>query len=463
MSIPAPGPPPGHRAADAGDLRPPMPASETPFEPPRRTLSPDELMDPSLAADRLAPPPLPRQTAELMDPSLAADRLAPPPLPRQTGWDSAPPNASTISTNPPKGKPRSVPAAAPPLEIPAALGPSDAVRVLARLIRARYSGSLALENGDGIRRVVLLDGDFVTAASGVEGESLVAFLVQRGALAAEVGTRLGRKLPPFGRHAGAALVAHGHLRQDELWPVLRAHAEWVIGHALSMTKGVASLEQEIPARLQGEPAGLGRATGSEVLVEMVRRFVSPAATLALLGGPDARLVDGPEATLLGECSLPEHEVALVTRTRSSTVQQVVDSAHSPDFATVLYALCELQVLRRMVPSATPPPAKRTAEEPVVDMLDDTARRTRIEARQALVQQGDYFALLGLPLHATGYEIRHAYLELRREFEPSRMLTAGTADLRDQVDEIVSVLEEAYEILKDQVRRERYRRALEASP
>ena len=65
--------------------------------------------------------------------------------------------------------------------------------------------------------------------------------------------------------------------------------------------------------------------------------------------------------------------------------------------------------------------------------------------------------------ATGYDVRRAYTELRREFEPGRVLTAGTADLRDDVELIVEVLEEAYDILADDLRRERYRRALDAPP
>ncbi len=76
---------------------------------------------------------------------------------------------------------------------------------------------------------------------------------------------------------------------------------------------------------------------------------------------------------------------------------------------------------------------------------------------------DYFALLGLSRGATGYDVRRAYLELRRELEPSRLLTAANADLKDDVDLIVDVSDEAYEILRDNARRERYRRALEATP
>ncbi|MFO0565342.1 MAG: hypothetical protein U0263_06745 [Polyangiaceae bacterium] len=104
---------------------------------------------------------------------------------------------------------------------------------------------------------MLRDGDFVTAASGIASESLVAFLTARGTLSPDVQKALGHKLPAFGRHAGAALIAHGHLRQDELWPVLRSHAEWLVGRVLEMTAGGASIERDVPARLEAEPAVLG--------------------------------------------------------------------------------------------------------------------------------------------------------------------------------------------------------------
>ena len=82
---------------------------------------------------------------------------------------------------------------------------------------------------------------------------------------------------------------------------------------------------------------------------------------------------------------------------------------------------------------------------------------------ALVEDGDYFALLGVPRLATAYEIRRAYLELRRSFEPGRVLTAQTADLGPDLRVILDVLDEAYDILRDGPRRERYRKAIEAGP
>ena len=356
--------------------------------------------------------------------------------------------------------------AAPELEIPASLGAGDAVRAFARVVRARYSGALAFEDPAGIRRVLFRDGDFVTAASGAEGESLVEFLNQRGDLTDDVAARIARKLPPFGRHAGAALIAQGHLRQDDLWPVLRAHAEWLVARIALLTRGAVSLEAEAPARLQAEPAVFGGATGAEVLVEIVRRAVSPEEALTRLGGAQTLLLKGSNEALLGECAIADAEAAVVRSIGEESVSDVIRRVGHKDFAAVLYVLVELNVLavssgeRRTSRGRGRPEPREPAQ---LDRLDHAALRARILARKGLSEEGDYFALLGVPRSATSYDIRRAYAQLKEEFDPRRVLTVETADLRDDVDLILEVLAEAYEILEDDLRRDRYRRALDASP
>ena len=73
------------------------------------------------------------------------------------------------------------------------------------------------------------------------------------------------------------------------------------------------------------------------------------------------------------------------------------------------------------------------------------------------------SFVGVPRAATGYDIRRSYVELRRQFDPAEVLRQGTIDLREDLDTILEVLDEAYEILRDQQRRERYRRAIESLP
>ncbi|WP_437622094.1 hypothetical protein [Sorangium sp. So ce1151] len=338
------------------------------------------------------------------------------------------------------------------------LGPGDAPRALARAVGSRSSGSLAIATEEGARRIVLHDGDLVTAGSSIPEETLLAFLVGRGDLEREVAARLAGKLPASGRHAGAALIAHGHLGQDDLWPVLRAHAEWVIGHVVLVEAGTCDLESEPPGRLKAEPNVFGGATGAEVFVETIRRVIAPEVALRRLGGPGARLDDGVRRNLLGECALPREEEELVRTARGRTVGELV-SAAEPENASVLYALVCLEVLDVLIPPSiteAPPP-------PVDDPLDEEAIRQRVRARLALVEDGDYFSILGIPRDATNYEIRRAYLALRKAFEPSTLLTAATVDLLDDVRLVIEVLDEAYEILREPHRRERYRRAIEAGP
>jgi hypothetical protein len=362
-------------------------------------------------------------------------------------------------------KAKSVPPPIAPLAAspaPSVLGETDAPLVLARAIAARATGALCFESSEGVRRAVLREGDLLTAASGVDSESLLAFLGARGDLPRERVQQLVGKLPPFGRHAGAALVAHGDLRQDQLWPVLRAHAEWILGKAILVRVGTAHLEAEAPGRLRGEPSVFGGSTGAEVMVEVVRRVVTPEDALARLGGPNGRVGEGNQADLLSECALDAAERELILRTRGSTLGEVVQAAHQPDFASVLYAISLLGVIDviRGVGGAR---GEDVADEAEIEALDEEAIRARVRARLELVDEGDYFSVLGVGHDATGYEVRRAFLDLRRAFEPSRLLTPRIADLADDVRKIASVLEEAYEILSDNARRERYRRAIFASP
>jgi len=343
------------------------------------------------------------------------------------------------------------------------LRPVDARRFLADAIAQRLSGAIAFEHERIVRRLVVRDGDLVTAASGAERESLVCFLGAQGELPRDEVERLSGKIPPYGRHAGAALVAHGWLGQDQLWSVLRAHAEWIATSVLRLPAGTAQLEAEPPGRLRSEPSVFAASTGAEIFVELVRRAVSPEEAIEALGGEDARIGSGPMQSLLPECALAPAELELVTRARGGTLGELLARSVDADIASVVHGLALLGVLD-VIPAPEPSRASSpSAAEAEAAALDEEAVRARIRARLELVDEGDYFSVLGVSRDATSYEVRRAFVELRRAFEPSRILTPTLHDLADDVRKIVVVLEEAYEILRDVSRRERYRRAIEARP
>jgi hypothetical protein len=355
------------------------------------------------------------------------------------------------------------PPAVAPTDLPGELGLGDSLSAFAICVRERATGALVIDAPEGVRRILLRDGDVVTAASGLDDESLVGFLGTRGDIAPDVAEQLIGKIPAYGRHAGAALVAHGHISQDQLWPVLRAHAEWILSCAVLAEKGAASFEVNPPGRLRAEPSVFGGATGSEVLIEVVRRSIPAAAALPRLGGVGARLADGPRWELLSECALSEAEQQWLSRAKGGTLDEALAGAPADDLVPVVYALVQLGVLAIGTAGVKTSKKKRPGPRERFDAIDAQAVRSQVKARLNLVEEGDYFSLLGVPRSATAYEIHRAYLELRRGFEPSLVLNAATADLADDLELIIEVLEEAHDVLRDQSRRERYRRAIEDKP
>jgi len=409
---------------------------------------------PAVESSRSVVPYLPPIPPPAFSSTLGSEELV-----QNLGAAFEPPLTKPLNVSQASQKAESVP---PPLPIPAVLGPTDAARALARAIASRVTGALSFESKDGVRRAMLREGDIVTAASGVDDESLIAFLVARGDLPRERQAQLAGRFATFGRHAGAALVAHGHLRQDQLWTVLRGHAEWILARALLIDDGTATVELEPPGRLRQEPSVFGGSTGAEVFVEVVRRVVAPEDAVQRLGGASSRIAEGPCASLLTECALSTAEVQALDRGRGGTVGEALEGAFYADTAAVLYALAELGVIE-VIRAVSPVAVSERPRPNEIDALDTEAIRARVRARVALVDEGDYFAVLGVPHAATGYEIRRAFLELRRAFDPARLLTPDLHDLAPDVRKIVMVLEEAYEILRDGARRERYRRAIDASP
>jgi hypothetical protein len=459
------------------ELPPPEPSApefgnEAPTLPPARPLPSQPLSAKATTALDSLEPPLDSHPSRLslpsdVPPSRAEETISTRPPRVEQPPPTAPGNSAperervpTYAQPPPPSAPLESRGALP--DIPVSLGPGGGLRALARCVAARYTGAMALEDSAGIRRVVFRDGDFVTAASSAESETLVAFLVQRGDLPGDGAQRVARRVPPFGRHAGAALVAQGHLRQDELWPVLRAHAEWLLGKIMDLASGAAGLEREVPQRLQAEPGVFGGATGAEVLLEMIRRTVKPSDAVARLGGRDALLATGGARSLLAECALSEADQTLASQADGMSVGELLARAGNDDFACVLLALVELGVLH--VQGLSKRAVVREQAAPAgFDPIDAEALRQRVATRRALVEESDYFALLGVARDATSYDLRRAYQALRKDLDPERVLTAATVDLREEVDGILEVIDEAYDILRDPVRRERYRRALERAP
>jgi hypothetical protein len=451
----------GGRTSTAPGYRTPpnVPAPASPpassFDAPSRALR-----DAALAMPRV-PSPSSREVAEA---SPFTSSFAGPPsfglgAPSGAPSPSAPPPATAAqapvrASLPPEA---TLPPRAPDHanEVPETLTAGLAPALIAALVRERRSGVLTFSEGAASRSLSLRDGDVSVVQSTFPDDNLVVLLERRGLLAREALGTLN--LSPIPRLACAALVARGFLAQDDLWPALRLHAEHVLSAMLGSTRGAVSF---VEGRVTDDaPSPFGALSGAAVFVRAFLLAHDVATLPERARRRPFRVVPGRNFDDR-EDSLGGTEAA---RDLDPLVDRTIDARAVDAIAPALPTLEALALLDIVaIVDALPVESERAPSTAQAEgsSIDADALRHRIAVRRKLVDEGDYFALLGVSSKANAFEIRQAYLELRRAFEPARLLqypelSAFEAD----VHTILEVIEEAYVVLRDDARRDRYRRAI----
>jgi hypothetical protein len=111
----------------------------------------------------------------------------------------------------------------------------------------------------------------------------------------------------------------------------------------------------------------------------------------------------------------------------------------------------------MSPAPSFPETAAGSEPAAAQAIDDA--RARLLARSALVDDGDYFELLGLARDASGTDVRQAADRLARELGPEGVGPELADELGPRLETIRAVIAEAARVLGDDRLRARYAAAL----
>jgi DNA-binding response OmpR family regulator len=332
-------------------------------------------------------------------------------------------------------------------------GVSDGPMVLARMFALNFTGRVGFRKDD-VEKVVYFDqGRPVFASSNEPGDRMGELLVREGKITASQYERCQVVVAQSGRRMGEILVDFGYLKRRELLPAVRRHVEdilyslfgWDRGHYHVTTDVAASAER---IRLSRHPASL--------VLEGIRRKLG-RTTLEKVLGPPSTVIEVPDRERLGGI-LNTGDLAVEERTALAAFDGQADLASvarttGVDIADVLplaWGLCVLGL-------ATARRAEIEVEEStaLVGETDIAIDRERVRARWQLVTEADYFALLGVRRDATGFEIRRAYQAARRDFAPDGFPTDLRRELARELEEIGSVLDEAFRVLRDDRLRQTY--------
>jgi hypothetical protein len=229
-------------------------------------------------------------------------------------------------------------------------------------------------------------------------------------------------------------------------PAVRRHVEdivysmfgWDRGHYLISVDPTASVER---IRMSRHPAAL--------ILEGIRRKLD-RSTLERLVGPASTVIEVRDKTRLGgiinTADLAQEERAALAAFDAQADLVAVARTAGVDTADILPLAWGLVALGLAV-------ARRADQEleestALVGETDLAIDRERVRARWELVTEADYFALLGVRRDATGFEIRRAYQSARRDFASDCFPVDLRRELARELDDIATVLDEAFRVLRD---------------
>ncbi len=328
-------------------------------------------------------------------------------------------------------------------------GISDAALLFAKMFSTGVTGRVAFRKDEpSIEKIVYFDqGRPVFGSSNEPGDRMGELLVREGKITAAQYERCQTHVAASGRRMGEILVDFGYLKRRELLPAVRRHVEDIVYSLFGWDHGHYHVHRD--PEPSAERIRLSRHSASLIL-EGVRRKLDRTALEKLVGSSATviELADRERVASvlnLGDLS-GEERAALGAFDGQADLAQVARTV-GLDLADVLplaWGLCVLGLaIARRAELETPDESTALVGE--TDLAID---RERVRSRWALVSEADYFALLGVRRDATGFEIRRAYQAARRDFAADCFPNDLRRELAQELDEISSVLDEAFRVLRD---------------
>jgi DNA-binding NarL/FixJ family response regulator len=346
-------------------------------------------------------------------------------------------------------------------------GHGDFASLLERMYRERFTGRVLLRRRLAEKTIVFQHGRPVFATSNQPEDRLGALLARAGKITDEQAELSHRRALDTGKRLGEVLVEKGFLKRRELLPAVRLQLEEIIYSLFAWDQGEYTVVPGEPE--PGERIRLSTHPGAMVL-EGVRRKYSPDVLVEIVGPPESALeiIDPTQRDTLmsvADLSPAERDIALAFD-GVRTLAEIAERSRMGRLAVyqLAYALIAFGAARVRRPGDAPdvdagawpghgPDGDAAGEgDGEADLGID---RKRIQAKHALVDEADYFAILGVRRDATSFEIQRAYEAACRDYAPGEVSPALRQELERELAEIREVLDEAYQVLRDDALRSSY--------
>lgn len=330
-----------------------------------------------------------------------------------------------------------------------------------------FTGRLTISRDQKERRVYFLHGHPIAADSTAISESFGQALVSMKYIDQASREKASRKMVEEQKHFGEVLVEDGLITKDDLFRALRKHTYQLLLNSFLSRQGqfrsenLPSVPNHLP-RIEFNPFLL--------MLEAQEKLISIEALAALY---NLRMNEFPMRherwrQLIVLLNLPmEVLIILQTLKEDACLRDTLKSIQADFREKTLRTLYLMESIQMLEWSAEAKQLSKTEQVDSTDFYESENDEAiapapsleevdnRIFSRYMDTLNQNYFELLGIPKDSSEKEIRDAYRKVRYENHPDRYGDQISGQSQRILDDILSRLDQSFQILSDPQRREEY--------
>ncbi|GAB4413087.1 MAG: hypothetical protein OHK0032_09160 [Thermodesulfovibrionales bacterium] len=329
-------------------------------------------------------------------------------------------------------------------------------KILVALNRRRATGTLSVTTPGFTKNIFMKDGNAIFASSTVEDDRLGEMLVKAGKINIEQYDRSVELLKATGKRQGAILVELGYITPKDLFWGVKYQVKEIIYSLFQLEDGTYEFDENtVPSN---EVITL-RISMENLIYEGVKRIDNWTKIRKEMPDPDTvfKLNEDPAGFFRGiELSAQDRRIhSLVDGEKS--IKQLIEESRENSFEAMktLYVLWSTGFIVK----------KQKAEQNVEHISIEEILKTMSEEEQILRKRieemygrlGSISAaeLLQVDRDTGPEEIKKNYYRLAREFHPDRVFNSEDKELNDKLTTIFDAVTKAYNLLKDDAKRQEY--------
>lgn len=333
-------------------------------------------------------------------------------------------------------------------------------KILVYLNRNRKTGTLGIKTPAFTKKIYLVKGDAIFAASTYEDDRLGEMLLKAGKITMQQYDESVELLKKTGKRQGAILVELGYLTPKDLFWGVKYQVKEIIYSLFQLEDGEYEFEEgNVP---KDEVITLKMSMGN-LIYEGVKRIDNWTRIRNEMAAGDSVLkLSSDPLSLFQDIELSSQDKKMLSMVDGAkTVKELIEGSWMGSFEAlkILYVLSAIGILEKKekVVEIIEEAEEMVSLEDILEPFsaEEEAFRKRVDEIYLSLNRLNAGELLEVDENSDGETVKKNYYRLAREFHPDRYFSATDPEMKDKLTAIFDAITQAYTLLKDDDKRREF--------